>query len=268
MRWIIGDVHGMLAPLRTLLDAVMAADSSPRFYFAGDYVNRGPESRGVIDLLLELPQARFIRGNHDDIFDLVLHGGGYADNAARGDRLSAFRWFLKHGLDDTFASYGADWSELERLGQCPTAEGLERLVQLVPEEHKRFIHSLPPVIEEEDLFVGHGMWNPNEPAELPGITVRLEREPARRGELLWGRFDDHQLGRPKAWLRTGYFGHTPIDNYVAARRAREMLPIAGPSIVLLDTACALSTRGRLTAFCAEEQYFLQADHYGNMVTGT
>ncbi|MEZ0265596.1 MAG: metallophosphoesterase, partial [Phycisphaerae bacterium] len=45
MRWIIGDVHGMLRPLETLLAEVRRVDSKARFYFVGDYVNRGPSSR-------------------------------------------------------------------------------------------------------------------------------------------------------------------------------------------------------------------------------
>src|SRR5437879_5834209 len=99
MRWIIGDVHGMLVPLRALLEAVGKADGQARLIFVGDYVNRGPESRGVVELLLTLSNARFIRGNHDDIFDELLGGHPYATNAAGPDPTMAFAWFMQHGLD-------------------------------------------------------------------------------------------------------------------------------------------------------------------------
>ena len=115
MRWIIGDVHGMLRPLLGLLSGISQADSAPQLFFVGDYVNRGPESRGVIDLLLTLKNARFIRGNHDDIFDLVVNGQCYADNAARNDRVAAFQWFMKYGLDNTLLSYGCDYALLDQL---------------------------------------------------------------------------------------------------------------------------------------------------------
>src|SRR3954469_4436327 len=105
MRWVIGDVHGMLRALQGLLAAVRAVDPAAAFFFVGDYVNRGPDSRGVIDLLLTLTGARFVRGNHDDIFDQVLNSDFYADNAAKGDRMVAFQWFMDHGLDSTFMSY-------------------------------------------------------------------------------------------------------------------------------------------------------------------
>ena len=84
MRWIIGDVHGMRAALERLLEAVGRVDPSARFYFVGDYVNRGPDARGVIDLLLSLTNARFVRGNHDDIFDRVeLRGHEWLRGKAR-----------------------------------------------------------------------------------------------------------------------------------------------------------------------------------------
>ena len=105
MRWIIGDLHGMLRPLETLVQEIPRIDSEAVYYFVGDYVNRGPDSKGVVDLLLSLKNAKCIRGNHDDIFDQILHGTSYAENATRGDRFMAFQWFLEHGLTDTLLSY-------------------------------------------------------------------------------------------------------------------------------------------------------------------
>src|SRR4051812_36130141 len=113
MRWIFGDVHGLLAPLRTLVDEIDRVDPDAKLYFVGDYVNRGPESRGVVDFLLKLRNARFCRGNHDDIFDLVLNGLQYAESSPKGDRVAALKWFLQHGLIQTFVSYGAEFGMLE-----------------------------------------------------------------------------------------------------------------------------------------------------------
>jgi hypothetical protein len=59
-----------------------------------------------------------------------------------------------------------------------------------------------------------------------------------------------------------FFGHTPVGNYAATRGSR-MVPVVGPSIVLLDTAAALG--GRLTAYCVETGRFLQADPSGRTV---
>src|SRR5690242_5698589 len=101
MRWLIGDIHGMLKPLEALLRGIEHDDPQATVYFAGDFVNRGPESKGVIDLVLSMSNAKCIRGNHDDVLDQVLHGHSYAENSSRGDRFAAFQWFLDHGLLET-----------------------------------------------------------------------------------------------------------------------------------------------------------------------
>jgi serine/threonine protein phosphatase 1 len=124
MRWIIGDVHGMRAPLERLLEEVARVDAQAQFYFVGDYVNRGPDAKGVLDLLLSLTNAKFVRGNHDDIFDQVLSSASYASNAANGDRMVAFQWFIEHGLDNTFMSYGVDYEMIEACRQRPSTERL------------------------------------------------------------------------------------------------------------------------------------------------
>jgi len=54
MRWVIGDIHGMFGGLETLLDLISRRDHNAKFVFVGDYVNRGPDSKRVIDLLLSL----------------------------------------------------------------------------------------------------------------------------------------------------------------------------------------------------------------------
>src|SRR5687767_7463376 len=165
MRWIIGDVHGMFDALEAVLEEVARADSRARLYFVGDYVNRGPDSRKVLDLLIPLQSsgaARLVRGNHDDIFDQVLNGQSYAINAANSDRVVAFAWFMEHGLDATFESYGVDYAMLEHCQLRPSLERLERIVSAVPAGHRQFIRELTPLIDDGDLFVAHAIWDPHE----------------------------------------------------------------------------------------------------------
>lgn len=267
MRWIIGDVHGMRGPLERLLEQVMRVDSRPQFFFVGDFVNRGPDSRGVIELLLTLSDARFIRGNHDDIFDLVINNQCYATNAANGDRLVAFQWFMDHGIDTTFESYGVEYAVLEQCQEKGTIQRLENIVSAVPASHRMFIRNLPSVIEMDDLFVAHAKWDPYESDTAPSLTALLEKDATARHRLLWGRFSEEELGRVKAWKRTGYFGHTPVYAYAASQKTGEllMLPIAGSKLMLVDTGGVLSAAGRLTAFCADDQMFVQVDHFGKVI---
>jgi serine/threonine protein phosphatase 1 len=265
MRWVIGDIHGMYDALRGLLDLVAKRDASPRFYFVGDYVNRGPDSRRVIDLLLTLPGARFVRGNHDDVFDLVLHGACYDPHSAAPDAGAAFSWFMNHGLANTFTSYGVDFARLEAVERSATPQRLRELASAVPEAHRRFVRELPPVVEEPDLFVAHAMWNPDDPDDSPGVGAALQASKRLRHQVLWGRYLHHDIRRPKRWTRTGYFGHTPVETYGPAFHRGRNVPLRGPKLVLLDTAAALNAAGRLSAFCVETTELVQADRRGAAV---
>jgi len=267
MRWVIGDVHGMLQPLATLLLAVRAEDAEAHFYFVGDYVNRGPDSRSVIDLLIALKRegaARFVRGNHDDIFDFLLNGHCYADPAADADPLIAFNWFMQFGLDSTLKSYAIDAAELREVMHRPSRAKLRSVMNAVPEEHRQFIRNLEPLIQDPDIIVAHAMWEIHERNDEAFVSTGLAGHAARRHKLLWGRYGDAELAAPKAWTRPMFFGHTPVGNYTSTRSHR-LVPIAGPSIVLLDTAAALGPTGRLTAYCVENGRFLQADPLGRPV---
>ena len=112
MRWVIGDIHGMFDPLRRLLGEISRNDPTPTLYFCGDYCDRGLQTRQVVDLLLELPNANFVRGNHDDVMDLCCNGtslgigpamGGPADDETL---VEVFHLFRFEGLAETMVSYG------------------------------------------------------------------------------------------------------------------------------------------------------------------
>lgn len=255
MRWIIGDIHGMLRPLETLLVSIRARDWNPKFIFAGDYVNRGPDSARVIDLLLSLDDAVFIRGNHDDIFDLVLHGECYVNDEKSPDPLTAFRWFSQHGLKTTLTSYRINPVDIDNLIRRPNPQRLAHMLGAIPPAHRRFIRTLVPYVEFEDIFVAHAMWNTDKPDDL---AKSLEKDNRARHRLLWGRYSSEEIANPKIWRRTGYFGHTPVINYNPSAN----VPIRGPQIVLTDTGAALGPRGRLSAVCADSGVVLQVDPNG------
>jgi serine/threonine protein phosphatase 1 len=262
MRWIIGDIHGMLRPLEALVRAVERIDSQRQLLFVGDYVNRGPDSNGVIELLLSLKNAHFVRGNHDDILDMVLHGSSYVTHPSAPDPVSAFCWFMEHGLAETFTSYGIDYAELEFIRHRPTPDLIRRVGESVPARHRTFIRRLPPVIEHEDLFVAHGVWGADEPDT--SLAQALASGPMLRNELLWGRFGP-EIGRKKRWKRTGYFGHTPVQALPANLRNHDPTPVRGPNMMMVDTGAAVSPDGRLTAVCAENGAVVQAERNGTLV---
>ena len=101
--YAIGDIHGRLDLLERLLDRVEAdaaeRGAAAKVVFTGDYVDRGPDSRGVVARVLAGPrraQDRFVplRGNHDDLFVTAV---------TRGRVIPDWAWIL---FTHTVASYG------------------------------------------------------------------------------------------------------------------------------------------------------------------
>jgi serine/threonine protein phosphatase 1 len=260
MFWVIGDIHGMLKPLEGLLAAIARRDASANIIFVGDYINRGPESRQVIDLLLTLPQATFLRGNHDDIFDLILHGECYTCHSTAPDRVAAFTWFFQHGLAETLTSYGADLAMLEHLVRRPSDKAIIDCVSIVPQAHRQFFRSLKPFYETANFFVAHGYWNPDDIDD--SFQTALENDEQLKHLLLWGRFTEQDLMRKKRWRRSGVFGHTPVMTYVSSSGAT---PIRAEKLTLVDTAVALTSTGFLSAYCPEAGAILQASRDGQTI---
>lgn len=112
----IGDIHGYLNKLNELL-AIVKPTREDQVVFLGDYIDRGPDSRGVISQLIEFgqefPQTVFIRGNHEGLLlDLI-----YKD--ANDD---CYELFLSNGGDTTLKNYGG-------------------ALHMIPQEHLDFVKS-------------------------------------------------------------------------------------------------------------------------------
>src|SRR5262245_43023342 len=135
----IGDIHGCLTALDALL-RVVAPVASDRIVALGDYVDRGPDSKGVLDRLIELHgsgQLIPLCGNHDELMVEARYGG---------DR----RLWLSCGGRETLASYGH--------------ELYDRDYDRVPEQHWQFLEKECRDWYETDthLFV-HGCVYPEIP---------------------------------------------------------------------------------------------------------
>jgi len=123
----IGDIHGCSKTFGRLLQA-LALEKSDVLYLLGDYLDRGPDSRGVIETMLGLLREGYdirpILGNHEDMMLLALHKGIFED---------LLEW-LENGGDATLKSYGVNHP------------------QEIPEEHLQFLEGLP-LFEVSERFV-------------------------------------------------------------------------------------------------------------------
>ncbi|MEN8686501.1 MAG: metallophosphoesterase family protein [Desulfuromonadales bacterium] len=168
-RWLaVGDIHGCLAQLTELMERVKPT-SADRVVFLGDYVDRGPDSAGVIDYLIEFaaifPKTVFLRGNHEQMFLDYLDG---QDSAM----------FLINGGRKTLDSYR------------------DRRMWPIPTSHRRFFESLEHSFESEHhIFVHAGL--------RPGIPLAEQAD----FDMLWIRHEF--LESDFDWGKAIVYGHTP-----------------------------------------------------------
>ncbi|QDT09924.1 metallophosphoesterase family protein [Planctomycetes bacterium K23_9] len=165
----IGDIHGCRVALDRLLELV-APTKDDVVVTLGDYVDRGPDSRGVIDTLLELRERTHLvalLGNHEEMMLEVLQNGA-----------SHHEW-LKHGGVDTLDSYGFDGD-----------------LDLLPAEHEAFFDSLGDYFETDEFFFTHAAYDPDVP---------LKHQPV---ELLRWYSLTQGVPAPHVNGKSGVVGHT------------------------------------------------------------
>lgn len=198
---VVGDIHGCRPELDVLLDS-LAPGAGDTVVFLGDYVDRGPDSRGVIDRLLEVaedPAVRtvFLRGNHEDMLLGYLGRSGMYGEA-----------FLANGGDVTARSYGVQ-------GTLTPA----RFEAALPETHLAFLLQTTFLHAVGDYVMVHAGLNPEQPLEAQSPH-----------DLIWIR--DEFIARPHPFGRTVIFGHTPM------RRVLVDLPYK----IGIDTGCVYGGR--------------------------
>lgn len=214
--YAIGDIHGYLDKLQDIL-ARIERDGGPdaRVIFLGDYVDRGPDCQGVIDLFLKGQREgrdwRFVRGNHDRMFLKFLEESSLFDPCV----ISGKGWLHDRvGGAQTLASYldpgdlgreipGLKWLNIYgEPGKDMPADLLEPFFEyvheFVPAEHLKFLQETKLFHEEPGYFFVHA-------GIRPGLPLHLQAE----DDLLWIRHEFHNDQR-----NHGAFivhGHTPVE---------------------------------------------------------
>ncbi|WP_298916386.1 metallophosphoesterase family protein [uncultured Roseobacter sp.] len=198
--YAIGDVHGQLEELHRVL-ALIEADggTDAQVVFVGDYVDRGPDSRGVVQFLLDARVAGrnwiMLKGNHDRYLTRFLDHSIVHDPATRAD----LSWFNPRlGGDKTMASYGVPAEEETPLGEIHAAA-----IQAVPQSHRDFLNERPLMHITDDLVFVHA-----------GIRPKVSLEDQIEDDLIWIRqpFLDYR----KPHDRLVVHGHTALDHPVHA----------------------------------------------------
>ena len=226
--YAVGDIHGrddLLANLHGQIDKhARGFDGRRVLVYVGDYVDRGPDSAGVIDRLVNSPLEGFetvhLAGNHEAFLKDFLENP--QDGAI---------WMMNGG-EATCESYGIDFWSLG--GQDRFAALNAALKAKIPESHRRFLNNLRLRHEEGDYLFVHAGIDPERPLdEQDDYDLMWIREPFLYSQRDFGRVVVH--------------GHTPVD-----------APEERPNRIDIDTGAVYG--GRLTALVLQgsERDYLQA----------
>ena len=183
LTFAIGDIHGMLEPLKAVLDSVFEYIQENRIedyriVFLGDYIDRGPDSKNVVETIRQLQLAEpdniiTLRGNHELMYLEALNGG------MRDKGL-----FRYNGGTETLKSYGVESEED------------------VPFSHKQFFRETRYSYQDDLRYFVHA-----------GIKPRLPLDMQSNHDRVWIR--EEFLASPGPFPKYVVHGHTPRmwDNF-------------------------------------------------------
>lgn len=210
--YAISDIHGCLKTFKVLLKDIDFSKADT-LYLLGDYIDRGADSKGVIDYILAMQEDGYkvhcLRGNHEQMMLEALEG----DNKDK-------RLWLYNGGEETLQSFGVD------------------NVEQVPSKYIDFLNNLDYFFEVDDYILTHAGLNFDIPNPFEGLF-----------SMLWIR--DWYRDINFDWLgnRVIVHGHTPLPINVLENRF-EKFPIV--QFLDIDGGCVFRDRrpdmGYLCAF--------------------
>ncbi|MCA9877235.1 MAG: serine/threonine protein phosphatase [Thermomicrobiales bacterium] len=216
--FVFSDIHGCYDELMALYRQLPLQPERDRVIFLGDYIDRGPASRRVLEQVMawqqRYPHWVFLGGNHEDMMLDALHNDGrhydtYFDIAEV--------WFASGGAA-TYRSYLP-------AGEQRDATDLVHAREIIPEEHRAWCASLPLHFEDDGYIYVHG-------GVKPGRTP-AETDPF---DLIWLR--DEFLESTYDWGKKIIHGHTPT---------RSLEPEVYANRICIDTALCYAPNNKLTA---------------------
>ena len=170
--YAVGDIHGRLDLTQQLISLIEKDISKypkdkPVLVFLGDYIDRGPDSKGVIDILIDISkkyECVFLKGNHEDIFLMFL------DDAKKGSL-----WLINGGIE-TLKSYGIkEISREDKKNNYPELQN--QLLKKIPKNHISFFKStLQLTYEIKDYLFVHA-----------GVRFNTPINKQKKQDLLWIR---------------------------------------------------------------------------------
>ena len=205
---IVSDIHGCAYTFRVLINQKVKLTKDDHLYLLGDYIDRGPDSKGVFDFIFELWNKGYsitcLRGNHED---MLLR-------SYDGDAMYARMW-RNNGGDQTMESFGLQYD-----------------IRQIPSEYIEFMRGLDYHVDLDECVMVHA-----------GLNFDLDNPFRDQYSLLWLRHWYKKLDRNWLGKRIIIHGHTPKPK----RHIEESLFHLGDLPILnIDAGCYVY--GHLCAF--------------------
>jgi serine/threonine protein phosphatase 1 len=184
-RWVIPDIHGCVKTLKTLFEEQIRPTRYDEIYFLGDYIDRGPDSKGVIDYIRNLQDDQFtitaLRGNHED-FVIDLYDAEVKSRFSwfKSFASKKYRSWMEIGGRDTLQSFGI--SELRSI----------------PPEYIEWMRGLTYHVILEDFILVHA-----------GLNFEIDDPFTDKESMLWTR--EYRIKPEKIGNRRIIHGHVPVN---------------------------------------------------------
>jgi serine/threonine protein phosphatase 1 len=184
-QWVIPDIHGCSKTLKCLIEQQIKPGHKDELYFLGDYIDRGPDSKGVIDYLMELQRKelniKLLLGNHEEYCLKAW------DEDKAGKKFLGFKMKSKTQ---------AIW---EMHGGKETLESFQvRRASEIPEHYINWMRQLKLFCELEHHILVHA-----------GLNFNIEDPLTDRFAILWTK--DFKVVPSKIRNKKVVHGHTPVD---------------------------------------------------------
>ncbi len=224
----ISDIHGCNKTFHQLLDNIKYS-STDQLFLLGDYIDRGPDSKGVLDTIMDLQEkghrVHCLKGNHEQMLQNAIGSNDY--------QLS-YGWQF-HGGKQTLASFGVS-SEKQ-----------------IPDKYLTFMADLEYYIENDDFILVHA-----------GLNFTSNEDPLTlEHSMLWIRdwYDDLDID----WLgeRKIIHGHTPTPFIEIEKNFND---IRFSRVLDIDAGCCFDTRQGLGKLCALDMTNMKLYHQQNIET--
>lgn len=224
--YAIGDIHGrkdLLLRMRELIaaDVATAKPAQAAIVFLGDYIDRGPDSPGVLDVLSagSFPAETVpLLGNHEAMLLRFLDAPAASD-----------AWRRNGGIETAY-SYGVDLTDFRAKPDLEDA--VRQLRAAIPERHLLFLRSLALSYRAGGYFFCHA-------GVRPGVALERQRDT----DLLWIR--DEFLASREAFGAMVVHGHTPSEE-----------PLVRANAIGIDTGAYITGRLTCAILSAEPPVFL------------